>query len=120
MFAAADSGLTFVSDPDELPGLEIRVNFGVFAGRAVTPAEIDRLALLLLDMVDRVSIVSEERHEIGPGSEAMVHLVRVALESGNVPLDDGERQALIEGLVERTNHWARACIADRPSLSAGL
>ena len=31
------------------PALEVRVNFGLLAGRAATPAEIDRLADLLLD-----------------------------------------------------------------------
>ena len=52
-------------------------NFGIFAGRAVTSAEIDRLAQWLLDEVDAVTIVSEERHEIGKAAEASTHQVRI-------------------------------------------
>ena len=46
-------------------GVEVRVNFGVFAGRRATPAEIDELAKALLPKVGEVAIVAEERHEIG-------------------------------------------------------
>jgi hypothetical protein len=35
----------------EEPGFEVRVNFGVFAGRHATPAEIDELAAALKDSV---------------------------------------------------------------------
>ena len=34
------------------PALEVRVNFGVFAGRNATQAEIDDLARLLNDVVE--------------------------------------------------------------------
>lgn len=88
------------------PALEVRVNFGLLAGRAATPAEIDRLADLLLDEVADVSIVSEERHEIGHGVEASVHLVRVELPFA---LEDGRA----ERIVERCDHWARICASER-------
>ena len=35
----------------EEPGIEVRVNFGVFAGRHATPAEIDELASTLRELV---------------------------------------------------------------------
>jgi hypothetical protein len=54
----------------EAPALEVRVNFGVFAGRHATPAEIDDLAELLRPLVLSFSIVSEERHEFGRSVEA--------------------------------------------------
>jgi hypothetical protein len=120
MSGPGDSGLVFVSELGERPALEIRVNFGIFAGRTVTPAEIDRLAEWLLDIVDGVTIVSEERHEIGTVSEGMVHQVRIDLTPERVPDDPGERQELAQRLVERADHWARQCMADRPSLSTGL
>jgi len=88
------------------PALEVRVNFGLLAGRAATPAEIDRLADLLLDEVGDVSIVSEERHEIGHGVEASVHLVRVEL-----PVALENEQA--ERIVERCAYWARICASER-------
>lgn len=85
------------------PALEVRVNFGLLTARAASPAEIDKLAELLLDEVGDVSIVSEERHEIGHGVEASVHLVRVEL-----PLEaDAAR------IVERCDHWARVCASER-------
>jgi hypothetical protein len=97
----------------EDPAIEVRVNFGVFAGREVTPAEIDRLAEWLLDDVRTVTIIAEERHEIGEGVEASVHLVRIEVSGDQVPADDSERRTLEQRLVERADHWARQCIADR-------
>ncbi len=65
--------LAFTAGEAVPPGLELRVNFGVFAGRTVTSAEIDRLAQLLLDEVEGVTVISEERHEIGRAAEASAH-----------------------------------------------
>src|SRR4051794_13748548 len=92
------------------PGLEVRVNFGMFAGRAATPAEIDRLAEWLLDEVGEVSIISEERHEIDERVEASVHQVRIEVAPDRV---NGDLDELEERIVERADHWARVCIADR-------
>ena len=41
------------------------MNFGVFAGRNATQAEIDDLARSLNDVVESFAIVAEERHEFG-------------------------------------------------------
>src|SRR5262249_14311328 len=68
----------FVSRPDS-PALEVRVNFGVFAGRQVTPAEIDELGRFLLDEVGAVTIVAEDRYELDPSLETSVHMVRIEL-----------------------------------------
>ena len=116
---AENPGLVFVRPPEERPALEIWVNFGIFAGRIVTRAEIDRLAEWLLDIVDHLTIVSEERHEIGPTAEAMVHQIRIDLSTDQVSEDAHERRRLEQRLVERADHWARSCIADRPGVSGG-
>ena len=105
--------LAFVADRDDAPEIQVRVNFGIFAGRAASPAEIDRLAEWLLDDLDSVTIVCEERHVIGGEAEASVHQVRIELAPGVVPIDGEERHALAERLVERADYWARACIAAR-------
>ena len=89
------------------------MNFGMFAGRGATPAEIDRLAEWLLDEVGDVSIIAEERHEIDANAEASVHQVRIELGPDRVPEDSDERVALEEKLLERAEHWARLCVADR-------
>ena len=94
----------------EEPGIEIRVNFGVFAGRHATPAEIDELALALRDLVPSFAILSEERHEFGDAVEASVHQVVV-----EVPQEHADRGAdvLAEQIVLAANGWALECIASR-------
>jgi hypothetical protein len=106
-------GLVFVADPTAGAALEIRVNFGIFAGRVATPAEIDRLAESLLDEVDALTIVAEERHEFGHATEGSVHLVRIEVADGGVPADEGERDEVAQRCVERAERWAAGCIADR-------
>jgi hypothetical protein len=109
----AEPKVAFVVHGEDDPGLELRVNFGVFAGRAATPAEIDRLAEWLLDEVGTVSIIAEERHEIDGRVEASVHQVRVEIARDRIPANRFERRQLEERLVQRADHWARTCIADR-------
>ena len=94
------------------PGLEIRINFGVFAGRTATPAEIDGLGHALLPHVGEVSIVAEDRHELGPDVEAALHQVRVEVDDERLPAD-AERDDLARELVAVAEQWARACAAER-------
>ena len=97
----------------EPSGLEIRVNFGVFAGRDATTAEIEELGRLLLPEAGEVSIVGEERHEISEGSEVVVHQVRVAIPPDRVPDDSNEKTDFCERLVTLSEIWARQCIHER-------
>lgn len=94
----------------EEPGIEVRVNFGVFAGRHATPAEIDELAAALSDVLPEFAILSEERHEFGGAVEASVHQVVV-----EVPREHGgeEPELLAEQIVLAANGWALDCIASR-------
>jgi hypothetical protein len=108
-----EPSIAFAVRTHEEPGLEIRVNFGVFAGRAATNAEIDRLAEWLLDEVGEVSIIAEERHEIDGHVEASVHQVRIEVASDRVPADPSERAAIEARIVERAEHWANICVAER-------
>jgi hypothetical protein len=105
--------LAFVVREVEPPGVEVRVNFGVFAGRAATPAEIDELAETLLRKVAEVSIVAEERHEIGPATEASLNQVRIEVSPDQLPGDEHELDMLCGRLVEAAEAWARSCIAER-------
>src|SRR3954468_2517645 len=104
--------MAFAVHGHEPPAIEVRVNFGIVAGRDATPAEIDRLAEWLLDEVGEVSIISEERHEIDAHVEASVHQVRIELSEG-VPDDDRGRAELEQRILERADHWARQCVAER-------
>jgi hypothetical protein len=105
--------LAFCVREAEPPGVEVRVNFGVFAGRRATPAEIDDLAAALVPKVGEVSIVAEERHEIGDGTEASLNQVRIEVASDQLPDDERELDMLCGRLVEAAETWARGCIADR-------
>jgi hypothetical protein len=93
------------------PAVEIRVNFGIVAGREATPAEIDELGRDLLAIVPDVSIVSEQHYEMGQSREAVVHLVKVELD-GTPPSNELEQQ-----LLAAASGWARRCAdARRPGL----
>ena len=105
--------MAFAVQGHDPPAIEIRVNFGVFAGREATPAEIDRLAEWLLDEVGEVSIISEERHEIDAHVEASVHQVRIEVAPDRVPDEGAERATVQERILERAEHWARTCVAER-------
>jgi hypothetical protein len=105
--------LAFCVQEPEPPGVEVRVNFGVFAGRAATPAEIDELAKALLPKVGEVAIVAERRHEIGEDSEASLNQVRIEVAPDQLPDDERELDMLCGRLVEAAEHWANSCIAER-------
>jgi hypothetical protein len=105
--------MAFAVRQHELPAIEVRVNFGVFAGRDATSAEIDRLAAYLLDEVGEVSIISEERHEIDSQVEASVHQVRIEVAADRVPGNPFERKALEARILERAEYWAHLCVAER-------
>ena len=89
--------IVFVSDDGD-----IRINFGVFAGRDVTHAEIDELARTLLVELDSVTIVSEQRTIVDREMEASVHQIRIEPGDGDVP-----------ALVALAATWAEACISER-------
>ena len=106
----ADPSIAFPVESHDTPAIEVLVNFGVFAGREATRAEVDRLADWLLSEVGEVTIVTEERHAFDRAVEAFVHVVRIEVAGDRV---DGNRDELERRIVERATFWARDCIADR-------
>jgi hypothetical protein len=110
---AADLSLAFVAPPQPRPGLEIRVNFGLFAAREATPSEIDELARRLLYEVGDVTIVSEQRHELSADAEASIHQVRVAIDDEQLPDDADELEVVTDRLVAACDLWARRAIDAR-------
>ena len=91
----------------ERPALEVRVNFGVFAQRQATPAEIDDLARALRELAPSFEIVAEECHEFGGDVEASVHQVVVELGAA----DD----ELAMRVVDAAERWAKDCFEARRS-----
>jgi hypothetical protein len=108
-----EPGIAFATRTHEPPGLEIRINFGMYAGREATPAEIDELGKELLARVQEVSIISEERHEIADTSEFQLHQVRVEVPTEGLPEAEHELDELRGRLLEVSERWAQACIAER-------
>ena len=93
---------------DEQDGArELWINFGLFAGREVTAMEVEQLGRSLLGVLDRVTIVVENRYELDARSEVTAHGVRVELPPEWPP--DGR-------LVAITEEWARSCV---PARAAG-
>jgi hypothetical protein len=82
---------------------EVRVNFGMLAGREATRAELDDLAARLLPLLGSVSIVAERRQETDGHAEIEVHQVRIDV-SEDDPLED---------VVAIAELWAEACFESR-------
>lgn len=108
----ADGLLAFVTPRQEPPGLDITINFGMFSGRAATAAEIDHLGEALLPYVGEVTIVAEDRHQIGQAVEASVYQVRIEVSAEQVPGGDLS-EALQRRIVDAAERWAETCIAER-------
>jgi hypothetical protein len=105
--------IAFAAEIGDPPGLEIRINFGVFAGRDATAAEVDELAQAVVPEVGEVSVVAEQRHEVSEDVEASLHQVRIEVGEDQLPPAGPERDVLTGRLLERAERWAEACIADR-------
>jgi hypothetical protein len=105
--------IAFRVDGREAAALEVRVNFGVFAGRNATQAEIDDLARGLQEIVASFAVIAEERHEFGNHVEASARQIVIEVSPEYV---DSELDTLGERVVARAERWARACIDARTEL----
>lgn len=102
------SELVFRAERRAAPALEVRVNFGVFAGRNATQAEIDDLAHALHAEVETFAIVAEERHEFGGEIEAAVRQIVIEIPK--------EQDGLETAVLEIAGQWATDCIHSRSDL----
>jgi hypothetical protein len=102
------SELVFRAEPPAAPGLGVRVNFGVFAGRNATQAEIDDLARALHAEIDSFAIIAEERHEFDGEVEAAVRQIVIEVTQ--------ERAGLEQRVLEIAQQWATDCIHSRSDL----
>jgi len=109
---AMDSTVAFCVREVEEPALEVRVNFGVFAGRNATSAEIDDLARALHLELGTFTIVAEQRHEFAGQMEAALHQVVIEVARRDT---GGDIDALCERLVARAEEWAEECFSSRRS-----
>jgi hypothetical protein len=88
------------SDPADF---EVRINFGMLAGREATPAELDDLASRLVPLLGSVALVSEHRQETDGTAEIELHQVRIDLTEDD-PVAD---------VVAIAELWAEACFEAR-------
>jgi hypothetical protein len=108
-----DPAIAFRVPPHEGPALEVRVNFGVYAGRNATGAEIDDLARSLREVVPVFAIAAEARHEFGNDVETSLHQVVIEVDQQEgAELTD----AIGKRIIELANRWASACVASRSEL----
>jgi hypothetical protein len=108
-----EPSLAFCLESHDQAAIEVRVNFGVYAGRNATQAEIDDLARTLHDVIESFTIVAEERHEFGGDSEAMLRQIVIEIDDDNAGV---ESRVLCDRVVARAEQWASACIAARSDL----
>jgi hypothetical protein len=108
-----EPSLAFRVEDHDRPALEVRVNFGVFAGRNATQAEIDDLAGVLNDVVDSFAVVAEERHEFGGEREASLRQIVIEIEP---EFAGDDLDVLGERVVARAEAWARDSIRSRSNL----
>jgi hypothetical protein len=104
--ALSEPVLAFKDSGRARAALVVRVNFGVYAGRNATQAEIDDLARGLHHLVDSFAILAEERHEFGGDVEATIRQIVIEIEA-----DVDTRE-----VITRAEEWARSCIAARSDL----
>jgi hypothetical protein len=105
--------IAFCVEEHIVPAIEVRVNFGVFAGRQATPAEIDVLARSLHEVTESFAILAEERHEFGGEIEAVVRQVVIEIDPTNLGPD---RDVLCARVIARAERWAEECIHTRSEL----
>ena len=112
MNTEAPSNLAFLATPEEAPAIEIHINFGIFAGRTVMLSEIDRLAGWLLDEVENVTVIAEDRHQIGR-SERRIRAPGQGRDRRSRCSHRSDAQRALESrLLERIDYWVRLCIAE--------
>jgi hypothetical protein len=97
--------LVFVDEAEGDGELELVVNFGIFSGREATPAEIERLAHELLEELESVEIICEQRYEFDREVEARIYRIRVEPPAGNA--------GRVGELREIVDAWAQDCIGER-------
>jgi hypothetical protein len=105
--------IAFATPHLDPPVLDVRVNFGVLAGREATPAEIDELASELRPDLPDLTIVSERRYEFGAHSEAELHQVRIAVPPAALLATGHEADEVTHLIVSRAERWARTCAERR-------
>lgn len=108
-----DPPIAFATHGRTSPAIQIRVNFGILAGREATPAEIDTLARNLLQVVKDVSIIAEQHYEIGHGREAVVHLINVEVDLKDLREPAADVGDVTSELIDAATQWAESCAEAR-------
>jgi hypothetical protein len=108
-----DVPIAFVAPDGEPSELEIRINFGVFAGREATPAELDELGRAVMAEVEHVTLVSEHRRELECDSETSLHQVRMDIPEAALPVDTAEAEWTRDRILRLAERWTQSCFDAR-------
>jgi len=107
----SEPSLAFRADDHERPACTVRVNFGIYAGRNATQAEIDDLARALSRIVESFAIAAEERHEFGGAVETAIRQTVIEIQDVG-----GEDDELCDRVIACAEAWAASCIRSRSEL----
>jgi hypothetical protein len=96
--------------------LELTVNFGIFAGRETSRADVDRLGAMLLAFVSGVTLFAGHRYEFAQdAAESAAYEVKIQFPPFILPTEKAELDPLVDMLLETARRWARDCAATPPA-----
>ena len=91
------------------PALAVLVNFGVVAGRKPTRRELEELAGMLRELVPALTIVDEQRFEVGETTDVLLEEVRIEVPEAAVAMTGADPLHLRAQIVEIAGAWVSGC-----------
>ena len=94
------------------PALAVLVNFGLVAGRKPTRAELEELAHAVREVVPILTVVDEQRFEVGEEIEVLLEEVRIEVPESAVAMTGSDPLSLRTRIVEIADRWVSRCATD--------
>ncbi len=95
--------------------LVLTVNFGLFAGREASRADVDSLGDALLALVSGFSLFVGRRYDFAAdGAEVAAYEVEIRFPTFMLPTESEEHAALVEKILKTINSWAHDYAATAP------
>ena len=91
------------------PALAVLVNFGVVAGRKPTRPELEELARGLREAVRAVTIVDEQRLEVGEELDVLLEQVRIEVGDAALAVAGTDPLELRARLIAIAEEWVSRC-----------
>jgi hypothetical protein len=101
--------------------LELKANFGMFAGREASRDDVDRLGKALLALVPGVTLFAGRRYEFAHEvAEVASYEVGISFPPFVLATEPAEHEVLVARLLETVSLWARDCAETAPARGENL